>query len=423
MKTPILLFLSIASFLLVLGWFAEPPVSQAQQPVPTLRPTATNVGGGSSGSSSRDDTPAPGQVGQISGVVYNFSAGGAPEPGLTVVLDGGGWQAEAVTDSNGYYQFAGLGASKAVLNLRLPPTAHALMPDWPVFTANTRGETTNLGFYWGDTPPLPVLMSVSPATIQAPVNQTFRFQVSALNQSGADASDVLIDVRLPSGIVAVEATTTHGLIDFSEHRIWGQLGTLPNGQTGVLTINARFALDSVPQNEQARITLTYDEQLTAQVVEPGFIAVAAQSQAVEPATAARSTTETSDTPAASPDTPPDEMTAMDDGAMDDGAMDDGSRAETEAETHSDSAQMGAMGASDSNTGEATEMMSGAETESDALPSETASATDTLIPDTGTATSAATSRWPVLSLSLLLIAWAGFTGTKSFLRGRLSVGRE
>lgn len=281
MKSPILLILSIASLLLLLGWFNEPSISQASpQTTPTLRPTATNVGGSSSnsGSNDKDDAPAPISAGGLHGYVYDFSAGGSAAPGIAVVLDGGGWQAETVTDSNGYYQFTGLGSSAATLNLRLPAGAHALMPDWPVHTAGPVNNNTNVGFYWGNAPILPVQMAVTPENLQVSADQAFSFQVTALNQSGNPASNVFVEARFPASLVILQATATHGQVSFSDHYISGRIDTLNQDETGVLTISARFAQNAAPQTEQPRITLTYAEQLTPQVLEPNFSAIAPQNQ-------------------------------------------------------------------------------------------------------------------------------------------------
>lgn len=270
MKHPILFLLVIGLFALTglsafsLGSFMTTPISQAQQPTP--RPTATNVGAGVSARDDNGEAGPPPLVGGVQGFVYNYSAGGAPQPGIIVVLDGGGWQAETLTDSNGFYQFAGLGSGKGTLNLRLPAGAHQVMPDWPVYTSKPEPGGTNLGFYWGDTPPLPVLLSVTPTDSLAPANQEFTLRINVHNQSGGVAFEGIIDLQLPAALEATEATVTRGQVDFSEHRLWGLLGELPNGETATLTVKVVFDEPTFPQNLTAKAIFNYREQLTPQLV-------------------------------------------------------------------------------------------------------------------------------------------------------------
>lgn len=264
MKRPILILLAIGLTAFVLGSFAITPISQAQQPTP--RPTATNIGAGKRDTDDNGEVSPTPLVGGVQGHVYNYSSGGIAQPGITVVLDGGGWQAETPTDSNGFYQFAGLGSSKATLNLRLPPGAHPVMPDWPIHTSKPEPGGTNLGFYWGDTPPLPVLLLVDPIDRVVPVNQEFSLEIKVRNQSGGVASEGLVDLQLPGELEATRATVTHGQVDFTEHRIWGILGEVPNGDTATLTIKAVFDEPTFPQNLTARVIFNYQEQLTPQLV-------------------------------------------------------------------------------------------------------------------------------------------------------------
>ena len=289
MKTPTLIaiFLGLGLFALVSLLGDGSNVSYAFQTTP--RPTATNIGDGDDDDD--DSEPPVIMEGVVQGFVFDYSAGGAPQPGVAVVLDGGGWQAEMVTNSEGFYQFAGLGAGKATLNLRLPPGAHAVMPDWPVHTSNRQGTMTNLSYYWGDPPPLPLVLAIEPTAISIPANQEVEFTVQVLNQSGGPATESVVDLVLPSALNAVSATASQGQVDFSPYRIIGFPGDLADGQQAALQVKAKFKVEAASQEAGLRAVLTYNEQLTPQVAQGVVVAlepvelVAASSAAVTHASA------------------------------------------------------------------------------------------------------------------------------------------
>jgi len=277
MKYPLIVSAIIGLGLFALTALGPGPTSYAYQGTQaTPRPTATNIGsggggGGGSGSGGgggdRDDTPVtPPLVGVVQGYVYDYSAGGMPQPGIPVIVDGGGWQAETLTDSNGFYQFAGLGSGQATLNLRLPPGTRQVLPDWPVHTSNPEGTLINLAYYWGEVPPLPVILSLNPQTVAVPVNQEFIFEVLVHNQSGGQVTNLIVDLQLPSDLEGLEGSISHGQTDFTRHRIWGLIDQLANGETAKLAIRAKFDQGNTPQALTAKAILNYQEQLTPQLV-------------------------------------------------------------------------------------------------------------------------------------------------------------
>jgi hypothetical protein len=241
-------------FLSQLNLFYPAAVAQAQRPTATPVPVDDD-----------DESDAvPPLTGGVQGYVYNYSAGGAAQPGVTVVIDGGGWQAETVTDSSGFYRFAGLGASQAILNLRLPPEAHALTSDWPVFTGNPENDYTNLAFYWGDKAALPVSLSANPDEVFVSADQTFTLELRVDNHSSSPAEETVIDLKLPAATQALKATLTKGEIDFTDHRIWGLVGDLPAGESATLSIQIKFDQPTYPQRLSANATLTYATELAPQ---------------------------------------------------------------------------------------------------------------------------------------------------------------
>ncbi|MEM7028593.1 MAG: hypothetical protein AAF629_03285 [Chloroflexota bacterium] len=423
MKFPYPIFLVILCGLFAFNWSFQAPISHAAQPAtPTLRPTATNISSSSSDDDS-DDTPIVAPAGSIRGFVYNFSAGGAPEAGITVVLDGGGWQVETMTDSNGFYQFSGLGASQAVLNLRLPSGTTPLMKDWPVFTGNPIYEDVNLGFYWGDTSPMPVTLSVTPDNVRVPINQRVPLQFKINNRSGGIASNSRVDIQLPNNLTVQNVTSTQGEIDSSGQRIWVDLGTVVDQSTVNITLQARFTQSVLPQEGTIRTTFTYDEAPVPQVLLPSYVALEAQISATAtptPVPAEESNDEASNNEAsegeqaarneddeASTATPePEPETANT-------TSDDPPTTSTpvpEAEGQMDTPEDDASGDDDATTSEA----------SDETPSETDQVvpqSESLIPETGGAQLSQGQElpWSRLGLAIFLLASTGFAGIRAYIK--------
>jgi uncharacterized repeat protein (TIGR01451 family) len=291
MKRSLFIVLGIGLLLISLSLLTTATTSLAQRDTPTPQngrdtptpardtPTPSNGEGKKDDKDDDDDDDAgpPPPMGSVYGYVYNYSSG-ARSGDVTVVLDGGGWKVEAVTNSEGYYVFAGLGEGSATINLRLPPGVHSVMPDWTVYTSNSDHVPTNLGLYWGDTPPMPVLLSVNEPVVIAPVNQEVNFTVKVNNRSGGVASDATVDFQIPASMTIVAATTSHGEIEFSDHRIWDKLGDLSTGQTATLLIRAKFDEGISPQNLEGQVILTYQEELTPQLVKLEIVAAEAGGQ-------------------------------------------------------------------------------------------------------------------------------------------------
>jgi len=281
-----------------------PPGALAQSP-----PTPTNVGtsaphqGGGKGEGGKEaGTPMPPGM-MLSGYVYDYS-NRMRQPGIPVILDGGGWREEAVSDSNGLYQFFNLGAGSAVLNLRLPPGAHAAAPDWPVSLGGP-AMRIDLGYYWGDTPPLPVLLSGG--------LQDSNLLVQIENRSNETTTGGLVDVRLPTSMKALPGVQlSQGTLDYSERRVRVMVGDIPAGSKATLTIPVQKAAANLlnrrspgqaaplPQSTaNIQIAFTYDQQIT-----PQLVAVAPDQAASIAAPAAQvAATSTPLPPTATPATP------------------------------------------------------------------------------------------------------------------------
>ena len=252
---------------------APPSGALAQSP-----PTPTNIttpgttpipGGGRGKGGGEEGTPVPPGMG-VWGYVYDYSAR-MRQPGIPVILDGGGWRAETVSDSNGLYQFFNLGAGSAVINLRLPPGTHPVAPDWPISLSGVNVRV-DLGYYWGDNPPLPVLLSGG--------LQDSSLVVQVENRTSEKTTGGLVDVRLPTDMKALPAVQlSQGTLDYSEHRVRVMVGDIPAGTKATITIPVQKGAASLfdrrspgqaaplPQSTaKIQIAFTYDQQITPQLV-------------------------------------------------------------------------------------------------------------------------------------------------------------
>jgi len=389
MKRLLLIILGIGLILTSLIALTSSPTSLADKPG-----TATPDTGG--GKPDKRGTPAPTpQTGAVYGYVYNYS-NAAYVPGMTVVLDGGGWKAETVTTSDGYYSFAGLGSSSAVIQLKLPPGAHSVMPDYPVHTGSPDPGDTNVGFYWGENPPIPVILSVDKESVVASPGQAFELTVSVKNQSGGEATGGEIDVQLPGGLTVLKADTSHGKVDFTDHRVWGRLEALPDGETASLSLQVEFDDESAPQGESVQIIFTYNEQITPQLIRVNI----APSEGDEQSSAATS--------AAASDAASTEATTAQ--SADDAAS-------TEADTEQSASEAAptdstaAQSADDTSSTEA----AAEQTAADAASTETQAESEDLIPSTGGQAPPDPTSWISIILSVIFIVGLSFAGLRAFIK--------
>ncbi len=252
--------LFVVSYVLARG--ANHPITQP----PPRTPTSPDGGGGGEDSDDGDksDTvPAPAGA-RISGFVYNYSSA-AYEGGVTVVVDGGGWQIETVTDSNGFYQIGDLGAGRAVISLRLPPAGpQPATINWPVRLVSEADEHVNLGYYWGDDPPIPVILLGD--------LMDNRLAVQIENRTPVTATGGLVEILPPTYVkVSPPVEIDKGNVaSFNPRRFQFNVTDIPPG--GSVSINALLqqaetAMQVAQTAPKVRVTFTYDQQITPQVIE------------------------------------------------------------------------------------------------------------------------------------------------------------
>lgn len=292
-----LLLLLTTIFLLMLWISSLPTGTQAQgDPLPT--PTNLGEGGGQNDDDDDDDSggeaaPPRGPGAGLSGFVYGYSDGGFVG-GVTVVFESPGWQAETVTDSNGYYQFRGLDSGAGVLNLRVPPGATSVTKDWPVRLVGGQETQINLGFYWGNNPPIPVRLSASASGGQ--------LLVQVENRTGEAATAGLIQIEPVEGVkVSLPVEASHGeVVDYSAYDFQVDLPEVDAGETATVQVQLESTGGNIQagrEEGQVRVLFTYGQQITPQVVEVDLtasdfsipLAEAGAPQAVQEAAAGQQT--------------------------------------------------------------------------------------------------------------------------------------
>lgn len=238
------------------------PAAYAQE-TPTPRPTPTTI----SPAPAEKEEPEPEEPprnGTVSGIVFNYSAG-QPQGGIGVVLDGGGWALETVSEPDGRYIFRGLGRGPATLRLRLPEGATAVNPDLSVYTDHSLDVSVNLGYYTGDPSPVPVLLTAEYVPVEGVPDQlALSFQVE--NRGAIDVTGVVVDAPLPVGHEIISAEVSQGWADAVGLRAQVHLGSLAQGQKASVSLLIHLTSPEASE-EGVRTTLTYDQQVTSQIVD------------------------------------------------------------------------------------------------------------------------------------------------------------
>ncbi len=248
-----------AMFLLALPWSGA-----MAQGIPA---TPTNIGdggggsGGGSGTGNDRTTAVPLKAG-VSGYVYNYSTGGY-EGGVQVVIEGGGWQIETESDSNGFYHVRDLGTGMAVVNLRLPPGTQPVVIDAPVTLGNGITAEVDLGFYWGDEPPMPVVV-----TSQLEGNL---LTIQIKNRTSETATGGIIEIDTPAGIrVLPTVNSSQGqVINYDSHQLQVDTGDIAPGATIIIEVQLNEVPSLVAANQPmpaGMVSFNYDQQHTPQMM-------------------------------------------------------------------------------------------------------------------------------------------------------------
>ncbi len=227
-------------------------------------------GGDNNGGDDDDDNNNNGSVmsasagARVSGFAYNYS-NAASEGGVTVVVDGGGWQVETVTDTNGFYQIGNLGTGQAIIYLRLPPDSKAVTANWPLSLVSEANIQVNLGFYWGDDPPIPVILSG-----QMTGNQ---LSLQIKNNTPITATGGLVQILPPvDKKVSGPIVLSQGQVAAFNPRHF-QINTNDIPPDEIVTINLQIeqnqvmtTLTDTTTSQGVRVVFTYNQGITPQVI-------------------------------------------------------------------------------------------------------------------------------------------------------------
>ncbi len=265
-------FSLLLMMLFTLIWLASlVPMSTMAQDLPTPTNIGEGNGNGGNGGSGRnrhngngggDSSPVvPGA--SVSGKVYSYSDK-MYVSGVLVVVSGEGWQAEVLTNSDGYYHVGGLGSGRAVVNLRLPPGTTPVVFDWPVWLSSGSATQVDLGYYWNDVSALPVLLS------GAQENNLFTLQVQ--NQSGETLPGSALEITSPPHIVLppVIQTSQGSVTSYDSHRLRVALGDLSSGAVVTVTMALKTQevfMTSAEDGDDLGVIFTYSQQKTPLMLE------------------------------------------------------------------------------------------------------------------------------------------------------------
>ncbi len=247
---------SLTILLVLLSAIFVAPMAQAQAPDRGPGPNEQSSDQGHSSGGDSDNASTPGA--SVSGYVYN--EGLKPQSGVEVVIAGGGWEAKTVSDSNGFYKFAGLGQDRATVNLTLPADKEPVLPDWPVVLTSGADFEVNLGYMSGDISHLPVLLSGQV--------ENNRLKVQVENRVGELATNGVIEVKLPPGIKSngnIQANS--GEVKPGANSVKVNVSSIEPGE--IVDLNMELAELSVQQphlSDGISVIFTYDQQIMPQLV-------------------------------------------------------------------------------------------------------------------------------------------------------------
>jgi uncharacterized repeat protein (TIGR01451 family) len=134
-----------------------------------------------------------------------------------------------------------------------------------VYTGPSLDVKANLGYYTGDRSPVPVLLTAAYAPVEGVPDQlALSFLVE--NRGTIDVTGVVVDARLPAGQQIISAQVSQGWADAVGLRAQVHLGGLAQGQKASVNLLIKLT-SSEAAKKGARATLTYDQQMTSQIVD------------------------------------------------------------------------------------------------------------------------------------------------------------
>ena len=206
-------------------------------------------------------TPEVPKQSSVKGIVYNYSDQ-RPEGGVLVVLDGGGWRLETVSEANGTFLFGPLGQGPAKLKLRLPHSTVAVNDEMPIYTDGLNEVEVNMGFYWkGRAGPLVALPLAKAQANASDGRNTLTRRVT--NNHSVQITGVMVDVRPPDGAKVI--SSRGGQVSGNDGQVIFSLGHINAGKSA--TAEMVVTIPATAEGQSILAILSYDQQMTAQTVE------------------------------------------------------------------------------------------------------------------------------------------------------------
>jgi uncharacterized repeat protein (TIGR01451 family) len=249
--------------IVVLVWLVQPAAGMSPSALPAAEPTLSAGGSGQGGGSARDCT-------RVSGIVVNW--GFRNEPGVTLNLAGGGYEASQISGNEGQYEFRGLGQGYAVLRPVLPAaqaqSLHIYADQIAVPLTCGSPAVVNVGLYSGDQrPQAPARLTVAEAGTAEP-GSTLTVTMTVENNLPTGISKVVVTDLLPDRLQYVDARAAKGQTSIQDGRMvaWN-VGQLANGETASARLTVRVDPAATAGDLIAhRVSLLYAEAMADQVL-------------------------------------------------------------------------------------------------------------------------------------------------------------
>ena len=232
---------------LALSWPALPVQGsvppQQGTPHPTQPPTAGPPAGPSGPGVKTEGGAVSDHCAGLRGTVINW--GFQNEPGVTLRLGDGGWEAVQITSADGQYRFGSLGEGIAFLKTDLTAgqakTLHPMVGDVAIRLRCDLDIIANLGLYSSSQrPALPATLTMRVAPAALLPGKTATFYHTMKNTMSNPISHVLVTDYLPDGLKVTNVVATRGSVEVLNGRmVTVAVGDLPQGGEETIQIAAQ----------------------------------------------------------------------------------------------------------------------------------------------------------------------------------------
>jgi uncharacterized repeat protein (TIGR01451 family) len=227
----------------------------------------------------------------LHGTVFDWGKGNMPA-GVTIVLNGDGWQVPVQTDASGYYAYWDIGNEVAFLNTSVPADREdlfSLTSDLPVRIDVTGELVVNLAFYpKGITPDPLIHLKMVASSSEAAQDEEVSYTITVINNWDQGINQVIVADYLPEGLTYVQASASQGEVLYDRGLVWAELGTLAEGESATVTVMAKVNADIDPGTTILNRVAAYHSE-NAAVQNEAAITVVQHTNGVLPVTGISST--------------------------------------------------------------------------------------------------------------------------------------